>query len=330
MNRLFAILVIGLSLALSACGAAPTASVPTATSPAAPTVAPSAEATAAPTAEATALEISDDMGHTVSLPATPRRIVSLAPSVTEMLFAIGAGPQVVGVTKYCNYPPEADALPEVGGFSADTISVETIVGLSPDLVIAGAVSQTPIAEALTKVGIPTIVIDPSSFEDVYATIEKLGYLSGNADQAGGVVTEMRQRVEKVVATVADIPAEERPAVFYEVFDEPLMSAGPNTFVGQMIDLAGASNIFADMTEDYPQVSAEAIVERNPSIIVGPNSHGDKLTPELVAARPGWAEIKAVKDGKIYLLDGDMVSRPGPRLADSLEALAKALYPEHFK
>lgn len=321
MRRSFDIaLLIALLAMLSACGATPGAQAPTAVAPAtAPTTAP----TTAP------LTFTDALGRQVALAGAPARIVSLAPSITESLFAIGAGPQVVGVTSFCNFPPEADALPEVGGFSATTISVEAIVDLTPDLVIAGSASQEPVVAALEQLGIPVLVFDPTSFEEVYANLGQLGYLTGNVAGADTAVAAMRARVQAVADVVAQVPAEERPTVFWEVFDEPLMTAGPNTFIGQMIDLAGATSIFADATEDYPQVSAEALVARNPDVILGPSSHGDKLTPELVAARPGWSELKAVQDGRIYLLDGDTTSRPGPRLADALEELARTLYPERF-
>lgn len=323
-----------LAAALAACGGAPAAQAPTAapTSTPAPTAAPTVAPTAAPTAapETTALTITDALGRQVALAGMPGRIVSLAPSVTEILFAIGAGPQVVGVTKFCTYPPEADALPEIGGFSTTSISVEAIVGLKPDLVIAGTTSQQPIVEQLEQLAVPVVVLAPESFEQVYANIAQAGYLTGHAAEASGVVDEMRARVEAVAATVASIPSDERPTVYWEVYDDPLTTAGPATFIGQMIELAGATNSFADATENYPQVSAEAVFERNPQVILGPDSQGMKLTQEAVGERPGWADIQAVRDGRIYLLDGDMVSRPGPRLAEALEALAAALYPEAFQ
>jgi iron complex transport system substrate-binding protein len=345
MPRLFKLILLVPVLALlAACGATPAAPAPTAV-PAMPTVAP--EPTTAPTVapEPTALPaatestavpaasaertVSDTLGREVTLNGVPTRIVSLAPSVTEILFAIGAGPQVVGVTTFCNFPPEADALPEVGGFSVSTISIESIVDLQPELVIAGAASQLAVAEALEPLGIPTMIMTPDDLEGVFANIEQLGTITGNEDQAAATLAEMRARIDAVAATVADIPAEERPSVFWEVFDEPLMTAGPNTFIGQLLDIAGTENIFADASEDYPQISAEAIVERNPAVIMGSDTHAEKLTPELVAARPGWIEIAAVRDGRIYLINGDISSRPGPRLADALEAIVRALYPEYF-
>jgi iron complex transport system substrate-binding protein len=343
MSRLFhgILLVVVLAL-LAACGAAPAAPAPTAV-PAAPTTAPepttaAPEPTAAPTvapeptdvpAAPAERTVSDTLGREVTLNGVPTRIVSLAPSVTEILFAIGAGPQVVGVTTFCNFPPEAEALPEIGGFSVRTISVEAIVDLQPDLVIAGAASQLAVAEALEPLGIPTMIMAPDELAGVFANIEQLGAVTGNEAQAAATLGEMRARIDAVAATVAEIPAEQRPRVFWEVFDEPLMTAGPNTFAGQLLSIAGAENIFADASEDYPQISAEAVVERNPGVIMGSDSHAEKLTPEMVAARPGWSEIAAVRDGRIYLINGDVSSRPGPRLADALEAMVRALYPEYF-
>jgi len=141
---------------------------------------------------------------------------------------------------------------------------------------------------------------------------------------------MQERTAAVTDVVSTLPEEERPTVFYEVWHEPLMTAGPSTFIGQMIELAGGRSIFDDVSEEWPQVSAEAVVERNPAVILGPDSHSDQLTADAIAARPGWSEIDAVQNGRIYLLDGDMVSRPGPRLAQALEEMAKALYPDSFE
>jgi iron complex transport system substrate-binding protein len=337
--------------ALSACGSAPTsqasaipvvasvvpsAGATAAATGAAPTAATISSPIAAPTAalEATVsadhLTITDSLSRSASLSTPPRRIVSLAPSVTEILFAVGAGPQVVGDTKYCNYPPEADALPEIGGFSAKTISIEAIVDLAPDLVIAGTASQRSVVEALEKLSIPVIVSAPESIDAVYRSIEQIGLVTGHAQDAASVVANMRARMGAVTAKIATVPADQRPAVFWEVFDEPLTTAGPHTLIGQLIERAGATNVFADTSEDYPQVGAEVVVDRDPTVILGATTQRAKLTPEQIAQRSGWANIAAVRDRRVYLLDSDIMSRPGPRLADALEALAKVLYPEQFQ
>jgi len=332
LSSLVAVLVLG------ACGSIPAAQLPASTTGATtvpPREAPTTLATSVSTDAATAapssntLSITDSLDRRVSLRATPHRIVSLSPSVTEILFAVGAGPLVVGDTKYCNYPPAADALPEIGGFTAKTINVEAVVDLTPDLVIGGTKSQRPVVEALEKLHIPVLVFAPASFEDVYANIAQIGAITGHPHDAAAVVGTMRERVAAVTAKVATVPADRRPRVFWEVADEPLITAGPNTFIGQMIDLAGATSIFADAPEDYPQVSVESVVERDPAVILGPDSRSDTLAPEQLAQRPGWAKVTAVRERRVYQLNDDMVSRPGPRLADALEQLAKALYPDLF-
>jgi iron complex transport system substrate-binding protein len=323
------------ALALAACGSTSSTrlppsntDVPAAAAPGGATAVSTPASTEVATMAAT-YTVVDSLGRSVVLRETPRRIVSLAPSVTEILFAVGAGPQVVGDTKFCNYPSEAKALPKIGGYTAKTISVEAVVDLTPDLVIAGTASQKPVVEALEKLNIPVLVLAPDSFEAVYRGIMQIGAVTNHPQEAEAVVAQMRQRVDAVMVKVASVPADRRLSVFWEVFDEPLTTAGPNTFVGQMIRLAGATNIFGDAREDYPQVSAELVVERNPDVILGPTSQSAKLTPDLVAQRPGWANMTALRNGRIYLLDSDMSTRAGPRLIDALEALAKALYPELF-
>lgn len=280
--------------------------------------------------EPQSIEIEDELGRIVNLEVPVQRIVSLAPSNTEMLFAVGAGDNVVGVTEYCDYPEAAQTVEKIGGFSSDTISVEAIVALEPDLVIAYTSRHQPIIEALDKVNLPVLALAPETVEDVYANITLIGQLTGNEEQAAKTVADMKTRIAAVEEKVAQIPEEERLQVFWEIFDEPLMTAGPSTFTGQMIELAGGVNIFADLEEDYPQINAEEVVSRNPEVMMGSDSHGDKLTPEQVAARPGWDQIAAVQNERIHLIDGNIVSRPGPRIADAVEAMAQALYPDLFE
>lgn len=297
-------------------------SAPTATPPTSPAVTAPAATGAFP------LTIIDDAGREVTLSAKPERIISLLPSNTETLFAVGAGEQVVGVTSYCNYPPEAATRKQVGGITVQSISVETIIALEPDLVLTNP-AQAEIAETLTESGLPVVVLDPASLEDIYANIELVGQVTGHPDEAAMLVTELRNRAEAVKKAVAAIPEEEQLSVFYEVWHDPLMTAGPNTVIGQIIDLAGGRNIFADVAEDWPQVSAEVVLTRNPAIILGPESHGSELTVEKIAARPGWDNIDAVKNDRVYLLDPDAVSRPGPRIIGMLEEIARDLYPDQF-
>lgn len=310
-------------VALTACGpgAAPASSpVPATDTPVPPTATPGLFP----------LTLTDDLGRQVTLPDLPGRIISLAPSNTEILFAVGAGDQVVGVTTYCNYPPEAQNREQIGGFSAKTISVEKIVALEPDLVFAAGEIHGPVIEALEPMDIPVIALDPHTVEDVYDRIELVGRLAGHEETAAGVVAEMKEHVTAVTERVAAVREEERLTVYWEVFDEPRMTTGPSTFIGQLIELAGGVNIFANLVEDYPQINDEEVIERNPAVIMGADTMGDKLTTSVVAQRPGWDQVDAVQNGRIYLFDGDMVSRSSPRLAQVLEEMARALYPELFE
>jgi len=307
------------ALSLNAC----TASAPVATE------APTSAVTEASSISAFPMTVIDGNGREVTIDSAPARIISLSPSNTEILFAVGAGALVVGDTEYCDYPAEAVSLTKVGGYSADSISIETIVSLKPDLVIAEGSSQTTVIEALEQANIKVLAINSKSFEDVYANIELIGKVTDNETEAIALVDEMKARVSAVTEKISSVPEEEHPTVFWEIWDEPLMTAGPNTFVGQMIRLAGGVNIFAELTEDWPAVSAEEIVQKNPAVIMGPDSHGDKLIAEQLAARPGWDQVDAVKNNRIYLIDGNISSRPGPRIVDALESIAKSLYPDLF-
>ena len=274
--------------------------------------------------------ITDDLGREVTIDELPQRLVSLAPSLTEVLFAVGAGPQVVGVTEYCDYPPEALSKDKIGGFSAKTISVEKIVSLKPDLVLAAGAIHQPIIDALVAIDIPVVAIDPSDIDAVYESLQLAGRLTGHGEDAARLAGEMKRRIDAVVLAARAIPPEERLRVYWQIWDEPLMTAGPSTFAGQMVELAGGINIFAELTGSYPTISAEEVVKRDPDVIMGPDTHGDKLQPEAFRQRPGWSEIKAVRDGRIHLIEGNIVSRTGPRLADALEAVAVALYPDLYE
>jgi iron complex transport system substrate-binding protein len=288
---------------------------------------PQTEATTNPVpASAFPLTIIDDVGREVTVKAKPERVISLLPSNTEILFAVGAGDQVVGVTSYCNYPEEAATRQQVGGITTQSLNVESIVALEPNLVLASG-TQSDIIPLLEESGLTVIVLEPATFDDIFADIELVGQITGHADEAGILTSTLRQRVAAVAATVGT--ADIQPSVFYEVWHDPLMTAGPNTFIGQLITMAGGQNIFADTQEDWPQVSAEVLVQRNPTVILGPDSQVEELTAEKIKARAGWENITAVQNGAIFLLNGDAVSRPGPRIVDMLEEAARDLHPDLF-
>ncbi|NLG50666.1 MAG: cobalamin-binding protein [Chloroflexi bacterium] len=332
LDRLPIVLLAIVALLLAGCSApaaTPTPPPPTATS-APPTAEPIATEAASADAGDFPLTITDSMNRTVTLEQVPERVISLAPSITEILFAVGAGEQVVGVTSFCNYPEEATTRQVVGGFDPSTISVEQIVALEPDLVFVEDHLQQPVIDALDQVGIPVMAVAARTVPGVYENIVLVGQVTGHVTEAEQVATSMRERIDAVAARVESIPVEQRPTVFWEMWDEPLMTTGPETFTSQIIELAGGVNLFADVTENYPQVSMEEVVQRNPAAIMASDSMGEKLTVEQISQRPGWAEIDAVRDERIYLLNGDISSRAGPRLADAVEAAARALYPDLFE
>lgn len=278
---------------------------------------------------APALSFKDARGITISLPAKARRVVSLSPAITEILFAAGAGPAVVGVTTYCNFPAEAQPLPKIGGFSPNTVSVEAIVALKPDLVVGELLAHGQLAAEFERSGVRFAALPQTDFESVFQAIELLGRVAGDGPKAMALVASLRARMDVIKVKTASVPSGKRPVVFWETWDEPLMSVGPKSFTGQIIEAAGGRNCFHDSQADWPVVSFEAVLARDPDFIMAADSHGAALTPERLARRPGWSALKAVRSGHVVLLDGDIVSRPGPRLVDALERMAAVLYPALF-
>ena len=271
----------------------------------------------------------DARGKAVVLPSKAQRIVSLSPAVTEILYAAGAGKAMVGATTYCNYPAAANELVKVGGYSARTISIEAIVALRPDLVIGEASMHGQLAAQIEGAGIAYAAVALASFDDIYNAMASFARAGGHEHASAALVVSMKARVEAIRAKTAVIPANKRPTVFWEVWNEPLMTAGPGTFISLILTAAGARNVFADIKEDWPVISFEAIVARNPDWIMASETHAAAVTPESLAKRPGWAGLSAVRNRKIALFDGDIVSRPGPRFVEAMEFVATRLYPELF-
>ncbi|MCX7024411.1 MAG: helical backbone metal receptor [Spirochaetes bacterium] len=271
----------------------------------------------------------DASGANVTLASPAARIVSLSPAVTEILFASGAGPRVVGVTTWCNYPPEAASLPKVGEFSPDTVNMEAIIALTPDLVVGETTVHAGMAGRFARAGFRLLVLKLDSVDDIYAALRATAALSGNAASGEAAAASMKKRIDAVADKAAKIPSDRKPVVFYEVWDDPLMTAGPRTVIGMLIEMAGGRNCFPELTQDWPVVSAEQLIERNPSVFMSAKDHADKVVTEQLASRPGWSSVDAIISGRIYLLDSDIVSRPGPRIADALEGMAELLHPEIF-
>ncbi|MDA8187780.1 MAG: cobalamin-binding protein [Dehalococcoidales bacterium] len=270
------------------------------------------------------LSITDDAGRTVKIEKPAKRIVSLAPSNTEILFALGLGDSVVGVDDYSNYPNEAKSKEKVGSF-ADT-SIEKVVALEPDLVLATNIHVKTVVPKLETRGLATVVVQPKNLARLLDNIRTVGTLAGKAREAETLADGLQRRVEDIANKTKT--ASSRPRVFFEL-DAKLYTVGPGTFADDMIDKAGGANIAADAKTEWPQLSLEAIVLKDPDIVFLAD-HGFGETVDKVKGRPGWEKITAVRNDRVIPLDPDLVNRPGPRAVDGLDLMARALHPESFK
>ena len=335
-------ILLALGLLLAACaptGAltsqppteAPTSAPATAAPTAAPTDAPTVAPTAAATSAFAAVTLTDSLGREVILSEPPRRIVSLAPSNTEILFALGAGDLLVGRDSFSDYPAAALDVTNIGDLYP-AVNAEIVVDLEPDLVLAAGITNPDDVVMLADLGLTVYATSVAAdLDDIYADIAAIGALTGRSAEADQLVQDLQARVTAVSATTADVA--DRPLVFYEIdATDPARpwTAGPGTFVDQLITMAGGENAGNIAADQYAQLSLEQLVAEDPDIIVlGSSTYGGQ-TPELVAARAGWDGLSAVQSGAVYTFDDNLVTRPGPRVVDGLETLAKLIHPELFE
>ncbi len=279
--------------------------------------------------------------------ANPDRIVSLSPSNTEILFAVGAGDNIVGVTDYCNYPPEIEArieaheIARVGGYWDP--SVETILALKPDLVLVSTAQcnlktnncnkdcsrrcELPIkvANRLKSLRQNVLTLSPHSLNDIIANIMLIGNATGCSAKATDLVKRLKQRIAAVISKGVT----HRPRVYFEVWNDPYISVNSGTWIGNLIDLAGGINVFSEALSEWPIIRSEDVIQRNPDVMLFPVVPGVPRfwgSFEAVKNRSGWENINAVRSDKLYEILRDCVSRPGPRLVESLELLAEILNP----
>lgn len=261
----------------------------------------------------------DDDGIEVTIPAEPQRIVTFAPSMTEIVFALGRGDRLVGVSgPFDDYPAEAQGIEQVGGagdFGVDP-NIERVVALEPDLFLTISGGDAWKAE-LRDLGVPIVTLNATDFTDLLEDIETVGAVSGAAEEAAALVDDMATRAEAVEAQI-----EERVSCFFEVYYPPLTTVGPNTFVFGLLTMAGCDPVTQGAATDYPEWSVEDLVADGPQVyVVTPES---AKGPAAIAKRPGFEGIGAIADGSVALVDGDLVTRPGPRVVEGLEQLAAAL------
>ena len=332
MPRKLTLLLVTFALLLSACGAPAATAVPTLpAATAAPKLAATIEPTVAPTATPTGIELTDGLGRTVKLAGPAQRVISLAPSNAELLFAVGAGKQVVGRDDFADFPPEISAVPSMGGMNK--YNNEQIVALNPDLVLMAEINNPEQVKALEGLGLTVYYLsNPKTIEDMYTNLQIVARLTGHEQETATLIESLKQRVAALDEIVK--AASTKPVVFYELDStDPAkpFSIGPGTFVDLLITRAGGLNlsVVAGIKDPYPQISVEQLVATDPDMIVlGDSMWG--ITVESVGKRPGWEKLKAVTTKQVYPFDDNLVSRPGPRLVDGLEALARLMHPELFK
>jgi iron complex transport system substrate-binding protein len=288
-------------------------------------------ATPAPTPTPATISLTDGLGRQVDLPGPAQRVVSLGPSNTEILFAIGAGAQVVGRDSFSDYPAAAQALSDVGGGFGE-LNTEAIVALKPDLVLVADIFPAEQIKALEDLGLTVYALpNPTDFEGMYKNLETAARLTAHETQAADLIKSLKARVDAVGQKIAT--GTERPLVFYELDSTDQnapYTAGPGTFVDTLINAAGGVNLGSKLNGSWVQVSIEELIVQDPAIIVLGDYTWGGVTPEMVKARPGWETLSAVKNGQVFTFDDNLVSRPGPRLVDGLEALSKLLHPDLFK
>ncbi len=273
---------------------------------------------------ASAITVVDDNHTTLTLASPAKRIISLAPNVTEILFFLGLGSRVVGVSSYSTFPPAATHLPIV--IDNGVPSIEKIIALKPDLLISADIVGKPVVTKLRSLHLNVLATNPHDIPGILRDIELVGDAAGIADVATRDVEALQHRIDAVEAKTRTVKA--RPTVYYEL-DSTYYTVGHGSYMDTLIAMAGGTNVAGSIINPYPQLSAEKLLVANPQyIILGDAAYG--VSQASVAKRPGWAEIAAVKNHHIVAFNDDLASRPGPRIVDGLEQLAHILHPELFR
>jgi len=277
---------------------------------------PSASAAAGP------VTVTDSAGDTVTLAQPAKRIVSLAPANTEIAYAVGAGSKMVAGTTYDDYPAAAKSLPKTGDFSNP--SVEKIASFSPDLVLAAGGVQAGLRTKLENLGMKVYVVDPTTYAGVMTDIANIGKLAGTSAEAQKVVDTMKKAQADVQAKVGSAA---KKSTFVEIYSKPLMTAGTGTFISDMVGIAGGTNLGDSAGAGFPNFSSEVLLKDDPDVYVADS--GSMSKPGDLSTRPGFSALTAVKDGHVYVIDDNLIARPGPRLAAGLMQLAKMIHPEAY-
>ena len=263
--------------------------------------------------------VNDELGRTVEVPDHPHRVVCLIPNVADIVYSLGAGADVVAISDFTRYPKEALDKPSIG--LPLNPSMETIVALHADLALGtGDLNTLEFAGQLERLGIPVFMVDPHGIEGIYAAILSIGSALNREPDAKTLVARLRTRVDTVKARVSGKP---RVRVFMAIWYDPVMTIGKCAFISELIEAAGARSVTDDIAQEWPEVSIETVVSRQPDALLFASGSG--IMPEELKARPGWEDLKAVREGRIYYID-DRVQYPSPIAFDALEDLAKQFHP----
>ncbi|MHC1782670.1 MAG: ABC transporter substrate-binding protein [Anaerolineaceae bacterium] len=274
--------------------------------------------------------LTDSLGRKIELAGPAQKIISMAPSNTEILFAIGASGQVIGRDSFSDYPEEAKLVEEVGGLTG-SYNLEKITSLQPDLVLLAEINSVDLVDSLEKLNLKVFYLqNPKDYDGLYQNIETVGLLTGKEKEAGDLVESMQKKVKTIQTKMVDVKTPLK--VYYELDGtDPTRpwTTGPGTYMDLMIQTVGGENVGMNLSSEWAQISQEEILVQNPDVILlGDGVYG--VTPEMVSGRPGWSAITAVKNGRVEMFDDNLVSRPGPRMVDGLEMLARILHPDVMK
>ncbi len=277
------------------------------------------------TSYASSLKLVDEVGREVNFNFPPKRIISLAPNITEILYGLGLDEEIVGVTIHCNFPQKVKEKPKVGSYI--NIDFERVVSLKPELIIATAAGNTKdMVERLEKLGFPTYVIFPKKIQDIMKSVLNIGHIVNREREAHLIVQTMQNRLKKILELTRGLS---RPKVFLQIGEAPLVTVGKGSFGDDLINLSGGENIAGNEKQMYPRLGIEEILKRAPEVIIVStmNPQGDYQKVFLEWSR--WKTIPAVKNKRIHLMDSDLIDRPSPRIIDGLKIMAKILHPAVF-
>ncbi len=285
--------------------------------------------TAAPSVgAASTATYTDDLQRSVTIKSIPQRIVSLSPSNTELVYALGLQNRLVGITSYDNYPPDVTTKTVVSDYS--TVDMEKIAAVQPDLVLADSIQKDTAIPALEKLNIPVFTLTPLTMDMIFKDLATVGQIEGKAKESNDLVSSLQARVKAVSTRTAALAANQKPRVLYVTWHDPIWTAGGDTMIQELIDLSGGTNIASDL-KGYTTITLEAAIQRNPQAIIVMSSMGaGNQSLDFIKTNAQFQSTDALKNGRVYEVDADIFGRTSPRIVDGLETLSKMLHPELFK